>query len=111
MPPRAGESGPAPGLPWKPLSVNFIFCLAQLSYRFRKRERNWEVFPSQSEAESKIWDIQSRDLQKEHGCQDQAWSSPGCFVSSSLVLRPSVYHLTFHYGRETVWLEAPFSNC
>lgn len=53
MPPRAGESGPAPWLPWKPLSVNFIFCLAQLSYRFRKRERNWEMFPSQIEAEKK----------------------------------------------------------
>lgn len=36
------------------MSVNFIFCLAQLSYRFRKRERNWERFPSQIEAEKKM---------------------------------------------------------
>lgn len=31
-------------MPWKPLNANVIFCLAQLSYRFSKRERNREQF-------------------------------------------------------------------
>lgn len=69
--PRAREAGPALWLPWKPLNVNFIFCLAQLSYRFSKRERNWEQFPSPSEAEGSV-------VRCSETSQRRGWSGVSC---------------------------------